>query len=152
MASWRRAPLAPWFSLILPLMLALMLISVAWSAAAQTAEAGADGLEQRVTHLAEQLRCLVCQNQTIADSHAQLALDLKAQVRKQLTQGRTDAQIITFMTERYGDFVLYKPPVKSVTWLLWFGPFALLACGLLILLRALRRQAMLPHTREDEVS
>ncbi|CAN7266283.1 cytochrome c-type biogenesis protein CcmH [Pseudoduganella sp. LjRoot289] len=130
----------------------LLLAASAWALPAPGPEAPGSVLDQRVTHLAGQLRCLVCQNQTIADSHAQLALDLKAQLRTQLAQGRTDEQVITFMTERYGDFVLYRPPVKTVTWLLWFGPFALLAAGLLILLRALRRQAALPHLTEEENS
>ncbi|SFV17437.1 cytochrome c-type biogenesis protein [Pseudoduganella namucuonensis] len=107
-------------------------------------DGGPAGLDARVAALAEQLRCLVCQNQTIADSSAQLALDLKAEVRRQLAAGKADGEVIAFMTQRYGDFVLYKPPVKATTWLLWFGPFALLAAGLLVLLRALRRQASAP--------
>ncbi|MES2263751.1 MAG: cytochrome c-type biogenesis protein [Pseudomonadota bacterium] len=106
-------------------------------------------LEQHVTQLAEQLRCLVCQNQTIADSHAQLALDLKAQVREQLIQGRSDADVIAFMVQRYGDFVLYKPPLKTTTWLLWFGPFLLLGTGLSLLLLTLRRRASAPDALSD---
>lgn len=83
-------------------------------------------LEKRVTALAEELRCLVCQNQTIADSHAELAIDLKNQVREKLAQGLSDKDVVDYMVQRYGDFVLYRPPVKSTTWLLWFGPFLLL--------------------------
>jgi cytochrome c-type biogenesis protein CcmH len=86
-------------------------------------------LEQRVMHLAEELRCLVCQNQTIADSHAGLAIDLKKEIREQFRAGRTDAQVMTYMVERYGDFVLYRPPVKATTALLWYGPFVLLGFG-----------------------
>jgi cytochrome c-type biogenesis protein CcmH len=90
-------------------------------------------LEKRVQALTGELRCLVCQNQTIADSHADLAIDLKNQVREKLAQGMSDKQVVDYMVERYGDFVLYRPPVKSTTWLLWFGPFLLLALGLFFL-------------------
>jgi cytochrome c-type biogenesis protein CcmH len=83
-------------------------------------------LEQRLNVLTEQLRCLVCQNQTIADSHAELAIDLKNQVREKLKKGESEEQIIDYMVARYGDFVLYKPPVKATTVPLWFGPFVLL--------------------------
>lgn len=99
------------------------------------------GLEQRVQRLAEELRCLVCQNQSLADSHADLAIDLKNQVREKLRQGASDKEVISFMTERYGDFVLYRPPVKGTTLLLWFGPGVLLAGGLLALYLRLRRRA-----------
>jgi cytochrome c-type biogenesis protein CcmH len=98
-------------------------------------------LERRVAHVAAQLRCLVCQNQTIADSNAQLALDLKKQVALQLAQGRSEQDVIDFMVQRYGDFVLYRPPFKPTTWLLWFGPFLFLSLGVAALLLALRRQA-----------
>jgi cytochrome c-type biogenesis protein CcmH len=96
-------------------------------------------LESRVNKLSEELRCLVCQNQTIADSHAGLANDLKQQIREQLRAGRNDQQVLDFMVERYGDFVLYRPPVKASTSLLWFGPFALLLLGAWALRRRLRR-------------
>jgi cytochrome c-type biogenesis protein CcmH len=97
-------------------------------------------LEQRVHALTEELRCLVCQNQTIADSHADLAIDLKNQVREKLKQGMSDKDIIDYMVQRYGDFVLYRPPVKSTTWLLWFGPFLLLIGGLAFLAWKLSRR------------
>lgn len=97
-------------------------------------------LEKRVAHLAEELRCLVCQNQTIADSQAPLAIDLKNQVREKLAQGLPERDVIEFMVQRYGDFVLYRPPLKQRTWLLWFGPFLLLGFGLSLLLMKLRRQ------------
>ena len=87
-------------------------------------------LEKRVMALADELRCLVCQNQTIADSHADLAIDLKNQIREKLKAGMSEAQILEFMVARYGDFVLYRPPVKATTVPLWFGPFALLFAAL----------------------
>jgi cytochrome c-type biogenesis protein CcmH len=98
-------------------------------------------LEKRVLAIAEELRCLVCQNQTIADSDAALAVDLRQQVREKLAQGMSDRDVTNFMVERYGDFVLYRPPVKSTTWLLWFGPFVLLAACLIILGLKLKRRA-----------
>lgn len=98
-------------------------------------------LEQRVQALSNQLRCLVCQNQTIADSHAELAVDLKNQVREQLRAGRSEAQVLDYMTERYGDFVLYRPPWKASTLLLWTSPLFALAAGGLLLLRSIRRGA-----------
>ena len=103
--------------------------------------AGDPALERRVQALAEELRCLVCQNQTIADSNADLAIDLKNQVREKLKQGASEKDVIAFMTERYGDFVLYRPPVKAITWLLWFGPGLLLVAGLIALFVRLRRRA-----------
>jgi cytochrome c-type biogenesis protein CcmH len=90
-------------------------------------------LEKRVLAISEELRCLVCQNQTIADSHADLAIDLKNQVRDMLVQGKTDKEVTDYMVQRYGDFVLYRPPVKNTTWLLWFGPFLLLIGGVFLL-------------------
>src|SRR4051812_24569221 len=87
-------------------------------------------LDQRVMKLSQQFRCLVCQNETIADSHAELAADLREQIREQMIAGRTDAQITTFLTDRYGDFVLYRPRVAPKTYALWFGPFSLVAAGL----------------------
>lgn len=97
-------------------------------------------LERRVMAIAEELRCLVCQNQTIADSHAELATDLKNQVRQMLKSGKTDREIKDFMVQRYGDFVLYRPPIKTTTWMLWVGPFLLLLGGLGFLLFKLRRR------------
>jgi cytochrome c-type biogenesis protein CcmH len=97
-------------------------------------------LEQRVMRLTAELRCLVCQNQSLADSHAELALDLKNQVRSQMQAGKSDAEIREFMVARYGDFVLYRPPLKPTTALLWAGPFVLLAAGGLALGFYLRRR------------
>jgi len=95
-------------------------------------------LEEHVKAITEELRCLVCQNQTIADAHADLAIDLRNQVREKVKQGMSDQAIKDYMVQRYGDFVLYRPPVKSTTWLLWFGPFLLLLGGLVILMLRLR--------------
>lgn len=97
-------------------------------------------IEQRMKHLTEQLRCLVCQNETLADSRADLAEDLRKQIREQIRAGKTDQEIIAFLTERYGDFVLYNPPVKKTTYLLWFGPFVLLIAGTGLLYRYVRNR------------
>ena len=94
----------------------------------------------RMKNLTEQLRCLVCQNETLADSRADLAEDLRKEIREQMKQGKSDQEIIAFLTQRYGDFVLYKPPVKATTYLLWFGPFVLLIAGTLVLFRFLKRR------------
>jgi cytochrome c-type biogenesis protein CcmH len=99
-------------------------------------------VEARVQHLGEELRCLVCQNQNIADSHADLAMDLKKQVREQIAAGRSDREILDYMVERYGDFVLYRPPLKASTVLLWAGPFVLLLVVVLLLGRRLRRRTV----------
>ena len=122
-------------------LLLALLAPTSWAYAKEAVPAAADpALEQRVMTLAAELRCLVCQNQTIADSSAPLAEDLRNQVRQKMRQGASDSQIIDFMVERYGDFVLYRPPVKATTLLLWFGPLLLVAAGLLVLLRRLRRR------------
>ena len=97
-------------------------------------------IEQRMKHLTEQLRCLVCQNETLADSRADLAEDLRKQIREQIRAGKSDQEIIAFLTDRYGDFVLYKPPVRTTTYLLWFGPFLFFAGGTVILYRYLSRR------------
>jgi cytochrome c-type biogenesis protein CcmH len=108
-------------------------------------QASAGDLDQRTEALAAQLRCVVCQNQTIADSSAPLALQLKGEVRRQLAAGRSEAQVTEFLTQRYGDFVLYRPPFKPSTWLLWAGPALLLAAGIALLARIVRRAAGLPE-------
>ncbi len=97
-------------------------------------------LEARYQHLIEQLRCLVCQNQSLADSNADLAEDLRDEVYTMLLAGKRDAEIVDFLVQRYGDFVLYKPPVKKTTWLLWFGPFAALGLGGILLWRIGRKR------------
>ena len=95
-------------------------------------------LEKRVSALAHELRCLVCQNQTLADSNAPLAVDLRNQIREQLQKGASERDVTEFMVQRYGDFVLYRPPLKASTLLLWGGPFLLLAAGAFLLARRLR--------------
>ena len=97
-------------------------------------------LEQRYQTLVTELRCLVCQNQTIADSNADLAKDLRREVHDMLVAGKTDDDIKDFMLERYGDFVLYKPPVRTSTVPLWVGPFILLAIGLVVVVVIIRRR------------
>ena len=120
----------------------LLAFTLALAVAAEAPQAAADpALEKRMLQLAAELRCLVCQNQTIADSTAPLAEDLRRQVREMISRGESDTQIIDFMTQRYGDFVLYRPPLKSTTVALWFGPFALLLGGLTIFVVVLRRRS-----------
>jgi cytochrome c-type biogenesis protein CcmH len=114
---------------------------------------------KREVELAAQLRCLVCQNQSIAESSAGLAADLRNQLREQIAAGKTDAEIVDYMTARYGDFVLYKPPFKATTALLWLGPALLLLVGLLVATRIVRArrgsaaQALSPqdHARAEEL-
>jgi cytochrome c-type biogenesis protein CcmH len=110
-------------------------------------------LEKRTRALAEELRCLVCQNQTIADSNADLAVDLRNQIREKLKAGMSEKQVKDYMVQRYGDFVLYRPPVKATTVLLWFGPFALLLAGAAVLFGTLarrRKNAAATVLSEDE--
>ena len=90
--------------------------------------------------LAEELRCLVCQNQTLADSHAALAIDLKNRIRELLREGKSEGEVLDFMVQRYGDFVLYRPPLRATTALLWAGPFILLALGMTGWIAWLRRR------------
>ena len=128
--------------------LLLLLLLCAGAMAKEAAPVAADpALEARVVAITAELRCLVCQNQTIADSTSGLADDLRNQVREQLRKGASDAQVLAFMTERYGDFVLYRPPFKASTALLWVGPTALLVIGLGALVLVLRRRAKLAPDR-----
>jgi len=132
-------------------LLAATLLAASLGAWAGEARSVADdpALEARMMAIATELRCLVCQNQTVADSHAGLAEDLRQQIREQLAAGKTDEQVRTFMTDRYGDFVLYKPPLNARTALLWGGP-ALLSLGALLGLGVLlRRRARLPDDAFD---
>ena len=139
---------------IIPLLVAGLLIC-SWNIGAQEARPMQDNaaVEVQVQRLASQLRCLVCQNQTLADSHAELAQDLVQEIREMAAKGMTDKEIIDYLVARYGDFVRYRPPLKASTVLLWLGPFALLLAGgfgLFIQLR--RRQAMVvdaPLTEEE---
>jgi cytochrome c-type biogenesis protein CcmH len=119
----------------------LLLICFSFGVLAKDAQPTEDPqIEQRMKNLTEQLRCLVCQNETLADSHADLAEDLRKQIREQMKAGKSDREIIAFLTERYGDFVLYKPPIKTTTYLLWFGPFVFLFGGTVVLYRYLSRR------------
>lgn len=124
------------------ILLALLLLTAWLPAFAKDAAPAADDpvLERRAMKLAAELRCLVCQNQSLADSHADLAIDLKNQVRSQIREGRTDPEIREYMVARYGDFVLYSPPWKASTALLWAGPFVLLVAGTWALIVYLRNR------------
>lgn len=127
--------------------LAVVLAVLALSAQAKEAQPASDDpqLEARVLAIAEELRCLVCQNETIAASHADLAVDLRKQIRIKLQQGQSQQQIVDFMVQRYGDFVLYRPPLKARTLLLWLGPFVLLVLAAVVMavnVRRRRRTAM----------
>lgn len=138
---------------ILVKFLALMLMLLAGNAACgrEAAPAAEDpALEQRMMALTGELRCLVCQNQTIADSNAGLAVDLRNEVREKMKQGMSDRAIIDFMVARYGDFVLYRPPFKATTLFLWLGPLILLAAGLATLFFRLRRDAAEIQLSETE--
>ena len=125
------------------LALAALVLAAAVHAADAPLTAAEPELEKRMLRISAELRCLVCQNQTIADSNADLAVDLRKQVRDMLRQGQSEQQIIDYMTARYGDFVLYRPPVKSSTFLLWFGPMVLMVAGLATLVLVLRRRSRL---------
>ncbi len=100
--------------------------------------------------IASELRCLVCQNQTLADSNAELAVDLRASIREQLARGASEREVLDFMVARYGDFVLYRPPLKASTVLLWAGPFLFLALGAFILIRRLLRKRPQEQPMSDE--
>src|SRR5713226_7024388 len=124
--------------------LILVLISLVAPALAKEAKPVEDPqIEQRMQALTEQLRCLVCQNETLADSQAPLAEDLRTQIREQMKAGKTDQEILAFLTDRYGNFVRYRPPLIPKTYLLWFGPFVLLLFGIAVLYRYLGRRKKL---------
>jgi cytochrome c-type biogenesis protein CcmH len=107
-------------------------------------------LDKRVMNIASELRCLVCQNQTLADSNAELAVDLRGSIREQLGRGASEREVIDFMVARYGDFVLYRPPLKASTVLLWAGPFLFLGIGTVVLVRRLRRKRPPEQPLSDE--
>jgi cytochrome c-type biogenesis protein CcmH len=124
---------------LLAFLLGLLLVTSVF--AKEAAPVAADpALEKRAMALAEELRCLVCQNQSLADSHAELAVDLKNQIREKLKTGMDEKQIVDYMVARYGDFVLYRPPVKATTLPLWLGPFVVLVAALAGLFYYLRRR------------
>jgi cytochrome c-type biogenesis protein CcmH len=111
------------------LLLALMLFAAAVSAQVARPLAEDEAIERRLNAIAEELRCLVCQNESLAGSRADLALDLRRQIREQIKAGRSDDEILAYMTDRYGDFIRYRPPLKGTTLALWVGPFVLLAAA-----------------------
>jgi len=104
-------------------------------------------LEERLMKLSKELRCLVCQNETLADSRADLAEDLRGQIREQMKAGKSDKEIVAYLTQRYGKFILYNPPIDPTTYLLWFGPFVLLLAGLFVLFRYLKQRRELIYDR-----
>jgi len=123
------------------LLLLLMCLSPTYVFAGEARDLAEDPvLEKRMIVLAEKLRCLVCQNESLASSHSELAEDLRREVREQMSKGMDDDQIIDYLVERYGDFVLYDPRVKGSTLLLWFGPFLLLGGGGVMLFYQLRKR------------
>ncbi len=108
-------------------------------------------IEQRLIVISEEMRCLVCQNESLAGSRSDLANDLRREIRNLIKEGKTDDQIRSFMVERYGDFVLYRPPVKPITWFLWIGPFVILFAGIIGLMVYLRRRNQsVPSTKLSE--
>jgi len=119
-----------WLVLIAPLLMA--------AAAGPTVNESA--VDKRLYRLTSELRCLVCANETLADSNADLAVNLRRQIRQMMRNGASDKQVVAYLTDRYGDYVLYRPPVKPSTWLLWFGPLLLLTIGAAVLVVLLRRQ------------
>ncbi len=122
----------------------LVAFSLAWASLAHAQPTPDPILEARVKALSAELRCLVCQNQTVEDSSAPVARDMKDQVRAQLAAGKSEAEVKVYMTDRFGDFVLYKPPLKATTIVLWAGPFIVLAFAGLLLVRRLRRGGSVP--------
>ena len=123
------------------LLILLVCLLPAFSYAGEATDMAADPvLEKRMVGLAENLRCLVCQNESLASSHADLAEDLRREVREQMKKGMSDQEIIDYLVSRYGDFVLYDPPLKKTTLVLWYGPFALLLTGAGVLVYQLRKR------------
>jgi cytochrome c-type biogenesis protein CcmH len=121
--------------------LILLVFCIAPNLSAQVAQPVEDPqYEHRMKALTQQLRCLVCQNETLAESQADLAQDLRREIRDQMKAGKSDQEILAFLTQRYGDFVLYNPRVKATTYLLWFGPFVLLLAGIAVLYRYVKRR------------
>jgi len=129
--------------------LALALAPTAWAAEAESI--GTDPvIEQRMIKLSEELRCLVCQNESLAGSHAELAEDLREEIRVQMKAGKDDKEVINYLTTRYGDFVLYRPPFKPLTLLLWFGPALFLALGAGVWYFTLKKRRTLKDAPVDE--
>ena len=137
--------------MIKQLLISIFICSVASASLANEAAPLAQDpiVEQRLIAISEEMRCLVCQNESLAGSRSDLAQDLRREIREQIQQGKSDQQIREFMVERYGDFVLYRPPFKSTTALLWVGPGVMLVGGLLVLVLVLRRRSRMPEDRFD---
>jgi len=132
---------------------AVLSVAATTALAVEPSERLADpALEARARAIGSELRCLVCQNQSIDDSNADLAHDLRVLIRERISAGDTDAQVLQFMVRRYGDFILLKPPVKPITYVLWFGPFAVLALGALGAGRYLRRSRRTPEVAPAPLS
>jgi len=131
----------------------LALLALCLAAAVHAADAPLTAaepeLEAKMLRISAELRCLVCQNETIAASNAELAVDLRRQIRDMLRQGQSEQQIIDYMTARYGDFVLYRPPMRGATFLLWFGPAVLMIGGLATLVLVLRRRSRMGNEHFD---
>ena len=136
----RRAGLVPMFALVFALVLAMQLAAVPAHANEAAPLADDPVVEARLLVIAEEVRCLVCQNESLAGSRADLAQDLRREIRSLIKQGKTDKEVMDFLVSRYGDYVRYRPPVKPSTWLLWGGPFVLLAAGLAALVLFVRRR------------
>lgn len=108
-------------------------------------------LEARLRAMSQELRCLVCQNSTLADSNAPLAEDLRKEIRTQMRAGKSDQEVVDYLVERYGDFVRYRPPVNNSTALLWFGPFLILIIGGFVLYRVLKKHAANGEINSDDI-
>ena len=127
------------------MLIAIALLAAAFAAVAREAAPVADDpvMEKRLMNLAAELRCLVCQNQSLAESQAELAQDLRNEIREQMRRGASDQDVVAYLVARYGDLVLYRPPLKASTLLLWSGPAILFLIGILLLVRTLRRSRSL---------
>src|SRR5258705_11068884 len=124
------------------ILLSLIVASLPGFAQAREAQPSSDDpvLDERMMNLSRELRCLVCQNETLADSRADLAEDLRSQIREQMKAGKSDKEIVAYLTARYGKFILYNPPIIPTTYFLWFGPFVLLLVGLFLLFRYVKQR------------
>jgi cytochrome c-type biogenesis protein CcmH len=132
------------------LMAALLAVSLAAGADEAKPLADDPAIEQRMVNLASDLRCLVCQNESLAGSHAELAEDLRREIRSQMKAGKNDKEVIEYLTTRYGDFVLYRPPFKPVTYLLWLGPLLFLGIGIGVWYSTLKKRRAVQDQPVDE--
>jgi len=143
----RRLLMLTWIALV-------AVLSISPAQAKEAAPLAVDeAVEKRMVAISEELRCLVCQNESLAGSHADLAQDLRREIRAMIAEGKTDQEILDFMVARYGDFVRYRPPVKPTTWLLWAGPFLLLGGGiggLIVFLRRRGKEVASQHISDEE--